>query len=84
MGSVPPNATMKGGLGLGGLGLASILTGTHPYALGAGALAAGYGTKTGQKVARGLQRALTAEEVAIMVNALRRGVTPALAGGKDD
>lgn len=84
IGSIPPKSTLGGGMGLGGVGIMSILTGQHiPASVGAG-LAAGYGTKTGQKVARGAQRLLTADETAAISNALRRGAVPALAGKQDD
>jgi len=82
IGSTRPKATVLGGMGLGGMGILSVLTGQHIPAAAAAAGALGYGTKTGQKVARGLQRGLTSDEMAITAEMLRRGATPALAGGK--
>lgn len=72
-----PRTTFGGSAGLGGVGLASILSGQHVPAAVAAALAYGYGTKPGQAVARGLQRTLTSDEMAIAADALRRGVVPA-------
>jgi hypothetical protein len=82
VGSTNPTTTLGGNLGA--LGTAIGVTTGHVPLLVPAAIA-GYGTKTGQKVARGLQRTLTADEVAVVANALRRGATPAtLAATRDD
>lgn len=73
IGSIPSRPTTAGTIGLGGIGLGSLLLGQGPVAAGTAGAILGYGTKTGQKVARNLQRVLTADELAATLDALRRG-----------
>lgn len=84
IGSLKPAPTIRGGLGLGGVGLGSLLLGQGPLAAGTAAGILGYGTKTGQAVARGLQRVLTGDEMLAIANALRRTGQASAAGGKKD
>lgn len=84
IGSVPSKTTLGGQLGLGGVGLASVLTGQHLPAAAAAALGAAYGTKPGQAVARGAQSVLTNDKVAATLEALRRGTVSATSRQKDE
>lgn len=83
IGSIPARTTTAGTIGLGGLGLASLMGAHVPAAIGAGAAAA-YGTKPGQLAARFAQKHLTADELAATLDALRRTAPAAVIGGGRD
>ncbi len=78
IGSIPQRSTTAGTIGLGGVGLGSLMLNQGPLAAATAAGILAYGTKPGQSVARGVQRALTNDELAAFIEALRRGGTPAV------
>jgi hypothetical protein len=88
IGSIPARSTTAGNIGLGGVSLASLLNpAMAPYTAGGALAAAAYGTKAGQAVARGAQRVLTNDKLAMaeaIVNALRRRAVPAIVGRSGD
>ena len=71
-----PKTTGWGSVGAATLPVLGHLTGQLPLAAGAAGAGMAYGTKAGQAVARSLQGALTADEVARYADALRRGAVP--------